>query len=59
MAASSSVSQAVNAERLAQNALDVSTQNAEQLKLISGDIRTIATRLASEPTEKPGLTPQQ
>lgn len=59
MAASSSVSQAVNAERLAQNALDVSTQNAEQLKLISGDIRTIATRLASERTEKPGLKPQQ
>jgi uncharacterized phage infection (PIP) family protein YhgE len=53
MAASSSVSQAVNAEKMAQNALEVSNQNAEQLKLISGDIRTIATRLASERTEKP------
>jgi uncharacterized phage infection (PIP) family protein YhgE len=53
MAASSSVSQAVNAEKLAQNALDVSSQNAEQLKLISGDIRAIATRIASERTEKP------
>jgi uncharacterized phage infection (PIP) family protein YhgE len=58
MAASTSVGQAVTAEKLAQTALDVSNRNAEQLRLISGDLRTIATRLASDPQSGPQPTPQ-
>ncbi|MBB1248513.1 hypothetical protein [Rhizobium sp. G21] len=58
MAASTSVGQAVNAEKLAQTALDVSNRNAEQLKLISGDLRMIATRLASDPESGPQPAPQ-
>jgi hypothetical protein len=55
MAASSSVSQAINAEKLAQESLRITNENSGRLQTISDDLRAIAMRLDADkgPPAKP------
>lgn len=56
MASSSSVSQAVNAEKLAADAQRISAENAAQLKAISNNLDAIAAKFEAM---QPGQAPQQ
>jgi hypothetical protein len=48
MASSSSVSQAVNAEKLAAQALEISKANAQNLQAISANVRMIADKVGTD-----------